>query len=179
MKFNISKAERTRKLTAVALTLVNGMNVIVGNKIIDKVLEADGLNFSFFRAICAAGGYALSFEGSMVQHKAGDNYGDGAEYLSDGYHINSPEDSYPEIVPTPVYFTLKIQLPEYVKADSLSGNTAVVAKTMPNQGAKAFGDDVGQEQGNDESKEEVKEEAVDVKTGEITETKAEAGDDNA
>lgn len=168
MKFNILNAERTQNLMAVALTLANGTNVIVGNKIVDKLLEADGIDFSFFRAICAANGYALSFEGSMVQHKAGDNYGEGAEYRSDGYHIQSPEDSYPEIIPTANYFALKVQLPNHVQAVTLNETSSPTKKVMPNQGANAFGEDDKEEVKEEvktEVKEEVKEEA---KTPEAT-----------
>ena len=110
MNLKIKSAETTSSDMAVSLTLQNDKKVMVGNGIVNKLLKADSLDFSMFRALCSAGGYALSFDGALASHEAGDAYGDGQEYRTKGHHIEADEDVYPEVVQTSKYFSLKVQM---------------------------------------------------------------------
>lgn len=158
MDFIIKSAERTKNQMAVVLALINGMTLIVGNGIVDKILKADDITFDFFRPLCAAGGYLLQVEGKMVEHKAGDAYGEDSEYKVSGYHIESAEDVYPSIQQSDKYFDLKVKIPKHVHctatlAESIGGTVTRV--TPPVQ--------------TDDLPEPTVEEVVDTTTGEVTE----------
>ena len=111
MKIEITGAERTNKLTSVALKLINGKTVIVGNTIINKVLTNDDLNFSSFRALCAVGGYHLDIEGTVVSHVAKEVHENGT-YASDGFHLELDDDTFPtiELSNSPIAIGLMFQL---------------------------------------------------------------------
>lgn len=99
MKLFISDLDPMDSGNSVLLTLSNDQQVVVGNKVVDKVLRKFGLHSGSFVIACGQSAFQLDTAGgTLVDHEAGDTFHDkdgnpAGEYKYDGLHIEFDADS--------------------------------------------------------------------------------------
>lgn len=152
MKYLISDVDPLDSGNSVLLTLINGEEVIVGNKVVNKLLRKFRLNSGSMAMSCSQRAWLLDTtkDGTLVEHAIGDTYNDKdgnpvGEYTSAGYHVEFSKEAKSKM---PVIRMAEVSRDVAEFVNSLSGkfepignDVAEVAQHIPGIAAQVDSDD--------------------------------------